>query len=162
MPQRIQVGQRLPEVTLARADGQTLERVELLPLLQGRRVVLVGLPGAFTPVCTGNHIPELKACAGSLKASGLQEIICVAPNSPWVVREWAERTDPEGQLTFLSDGNLELARAAGLQARAPRLFLGTCSARYAMIVDHAVIEKLAVEHDVEALSCTRPRPFVEL
>ncbi len=159
---RIQVGQRLPEVTLARANGLSLERVDLLPLLQGRRVVLVGLPGAFTPVCTGHHIPELKAHAASLKASGYQEIICIAPNSPWAVKAWADCTDPEGQLTFLSDGNLELARATGLAAHAPRLFLGSCSARYAMIVDRAVIQKLAVEADIDALSCTRPGLFAEI
>ena len=162
MGPRIKAGQRLPEVTLARAKGQSFETVDLLSLLRGRKVVLVGLPGAFTPICTGSHIPLLKSHASSLKASGFQQIICVAPNSPWVVKEWAERTDPEGQLTFLSDGNLELARAAGLQAQAHGLFLGSCSARYSMILDHAVIEKLAVEADIEALSCTRPQTFLDL
>lgn len=159
MKPRIQVGQRLPEVTLARVQGDALERVDLVRLLHGRKVILVGLPGAFTPVCTGRHIPELKAHASALKASGFGVIICVAPNSPWVVREWAARTDPDGQLMFLSDGNLELARASGLEAHAPQLFLGACSARYAMTLDHGVIAKLAVEADIEALSCTRPRSF---
>jgi peroxiredoxin len=156
MTRRIVVGQRLPAVSLARASGPSLEQAPLEPYLQGRRVVLVGLPGAFTPICTGQHIPELVAHAPSLKASGIDEIICVAPNSPWAVQAWAERTDPDGVLTFLSDGNLELTRACGLVARAPHLFLGECSARYIMILHHAVIERLAVETDIEQLTCTRP------
>src|ERR1700760_2143709 len=96
------VGDRLPTVKLARAVGAAeLEIIDLEQRLAGRRVVIVGLPGAFTPVCTGRHLPDLVANADRLKAAGMAEIICVAPNSPWVVREWALRTDPEEKLTFL-------------------------------------------------------------
>ena len=158
----IRVGERLPQVSLARLRGEIVEHVPLEPYLEGRRVVMIGLPGAFTPVCTQRHIPELVANAGSLKASGIDEIICVAPNSPWVVAEWSQQTDPEGRLTFLSDGNLELTRAAGLSSKAPHLFLGECSMRYALMLRHALIEKIAVEPDVENLACTRPVKFVEI
>lgn len=158
----IRVGERLPRVSLARSRGDAIERVPLEPYLEGRRVVMIGLPGAFTPVCTRRHIPELVANAPSLKASGIDEIICVAPNSPWVVGEWADQTDPGGRLTFLADGNLELTRAAGLSAKAPHLYLGECSMRYALMLHHAVIEKIAVEPDVENLACTRPAQFVEI
>lgn len=158
----IRVGERLPQVSLARLRGDVVERVPLESYLEGRQVVMIGLPGAFTPVCTRRHIPELVANAPALKASGIDEIICVAPNSPWVVGEWAGQTDPEGRLTFLSDGNHELIRAAGLTSKAPHLFLGECSVRYALMLRHAVIEKIAVEADVENLACTRPAHFVEL
>ena len=154
--QMIRVGQRLPHVELGQIVGDELEVVRLEPLLEGRRVILVGLPGAFTPLCTGQHLPDLIAHADRLKAAGVHQIFCIAPNSPWVVREWADHADPEGKLTFLSDGNLAFTRAAGMLARAPEFFLGQCSKRYTMILQHAVVEKLVVEPQIGVFNCTRP------
>jgi peroxiredoxin len=160
MPRRVRVGERLPAVQLARAKGPDLEIVDLERRLTGKRVIIVGLPGAFTPVCTGQHLPALIGMSDQLTRSGIDEIICVANNSPWVMQIWAEKMDPEGRVTFLSDGNLELARAAGLVTRAPDFFLGECSARYTMILQHAVIEKIAVEEQIEQFACTRPDAFI--
>lgn len=162
MPRRVRVGERLPEVYLAQARGPDLVQVNLEKKLLGRRVILVGLPGAFTPVCTGQHLPTLVAMSDQLKRSGIDEILCVAGNSPWVMQVWAEKVDPDNRITFLSDGNMELARAAGLTARAPDLYLGECSARYTMILNQAVIEKLAVEDQIESFACTRPETFVRI
>lgn len=157
----VRVGQRLPSVELAHIVGDQLKSVGLDGLLRGRRVVLVGLPGAFTPVCTGRHLPELIGQASKLRASGIDEIICVAPNSPWVVHEWAQRLDPGSQLTFLSDGNLDLAQKSGLSVMERSLFLGQCCKRFTVLLQNAVIEKLAVEETVNALTCTRPSTFLE-
>lgn len=159
MPRRVRVGERLPPVQLAKAKGAELELVDLEKLVSGKRVIVVGLPGAFTPVCTGQHLPSLVAMSDQILRSGFDEIICVANNSPWVMQIWAEKMDPEGRITFLSDGNLELARAAGLTTRAPEYYLGECSARYSIILQNAVIEKLAVEDNVEQFACTRPDLF---
>lgn len=77
----VRVGQRLVPVELGRIVNDELKSVQLDGLLRGRHVVLVGLPGAFTPVCSGKHLPELIGHASKLRASGIDEIICVAPNS---------------------------------------------------------------------------------
>jgi peroxiredoxin len=150
----ISVGRRLPSVRLARVEDEALCVVDLDRLLLGRKVVVVGLPGAFTPVCSGLHLPALIASAHKLKASGIAEIVCVTPSNPWAVRAWADRADPDGELTFLSDGNLDLARASGLLTREPNLFLGECSQRFAIILRDAVIEKLSIEPRIDAVSCT--------
>src|SRR5262249_44161415 len=134
--------------------------VDLHGLMAGRKVALIGLPGAFTPTCTRAHIPDLVEAAPQLAASGFQAIVCVAPNSPWVVAAWAERTDPDRRLTFLSDGNLELTRALGLSRKAPEFFLGECSARYSLIVRDLAILRVSVEERLEDLSCTRGAAFV--
>lgn len=154
-------GQRLPEAELCRVSGEILEVIQLERLLAGRRVIVVGLPGAFTPVCTGKHLPELINHADRLKASGIDDIICIAPNSPWVVEAWAVRVDPENKLAFWSDGNFVFTRAAGLTTTAPSYFLGHCSKRYTMIVDNAVVEKLAVEPQIDAFGCTRPEHILQ-
>lgn len=77
-----------------------------------------------------------------------------------MVHEWALRLDPERQLTFLSDGNLDLARNSGLSITERSLFLGQCSRRFTMLLKNAVIEKMAVEDTVNALTCTRPSTFL--
>lgn len=159
---RVRVGERLPNVILAQSRGSEVLQVHLERKLLGRRVIMVGLPGAFTPVCTGQHLPALVAMADKLKQSGIDEIVCIATNSPWVMQVWAEKIDPENRLTFLSDGNMEFSRAAGLTARSTDYYLGECSARYSMILNHAVIEKLAVEDQIEAFACTRPDTFIRV
>lgn len=157
----LKVGLRVPKAKLARIVKGALETVKLENLLGGRRVILVGLPGAFTPICSGKHLPDLIANAPRLKAAGIDEIICVAPNSPWVMDEWSRAADPDGKLTFLSDGNAEFTRDAGMLTRAPWLHMGTCSKRYTVIVKDGLVEKLAVEDQIEVFNCTRPAKMLD-
>jgi peroxiredoxin len=77
-----------------------------------------------------------------------------------VVHEWSQRLDPDGQLTFLSDGNLDLARNSGLAVTERSLFLGQCSKRFTLLLKNAIIEKIAVEDTINALTCTRPSTFL--
>jgi peroxiredoxin len=77
------------------------------------------------------------------------------------VQAWADQVDPGGNLTFLSDGNLELARAAGLVTREPSYFLGECSKRFTLILRNAVIEKIAVEPRIDMVSCTSAKHLLD-
>jgi len=109
-------------------DG-SMYTIELHELIAGRRAVIAGVPGAFTPVCTCRHIPDILENAARLRGAGYDLIACVAPNSPWAVAAWAGEVDPAGVMTFLSDGNLTLARALGVTVSVPDLMLGETSAR---------------------------------
>lgn len=154
------LGRRLPGVHLATLVDDELCLVNLEVETQGRRALVVGLPGAFSPVCTRLHLPALVRSAARLKASGYEQIYCVAPDNPWVMREWAQRLDPEGRLLFLSDGNMEFVRAAGLATREKDLFLGDCSKRYSLDVRNAVVERAAVEDRAATFNCTRPSQLI--
>jgi len=136
--------------------GGEIESVALERQLQGRKVLLLGVPGAFTPVCTTEHVPELVAHADRLKASGIDRIFCIATNDPWSIALWAEQLDPEGKVEFLSDGNLDFGRALGLTTREPEVFLGERSRRFLMVTEDVVIRHLVVEPNSLALTCTRP------
>lgn len=151
----IRPGQRLPAVHLAELEFGEIRIRPLEKLLSGRKVLVVGVPGAFTPVCTTRHLPAFVEKAGQLKASGFDEIFCIAPNDPWTLEVWARQIDPEGRLRFLSDGNLEFIRAAGLVTRETGLFLGDRSRRYTLSVTNAVVDKLNVETDVIDVTCSR-------
>lgn len=160
MTLRIQPGDRIPQASLGRLVHGEVELVSLQQLLADKRAVIVGLPGAFTPVCTCEHVPDLLGNVDQLRASGIDYVIVVAPNSPWAIEAWAERVDPSGKIMFLSDGNLALARALGVNTFDPANMLGETTARYMMIAGKGVVHRINVEPNVNRLSCTRAQDVV--
>jgi peroxiredoxin len=151
-----QPGDRAPNLQLARLVDDHLETIHLHALTARRRGIIIGVPGAFTPVCTYRHIPDFVAKADRLRAQGFDLIACVAPNDPWTVQAWAHYVDPMGKITFLSDGNLALARALRATVADYDNFLGETSTRYLMMLKSGVIERLTLEPHPMALTCTRP------
>ncbi|MEZ6022763.1 MAG: redoxin family protein [Hyphomonadaceae bacterium] len=146
MSPRLSPGDQVPQVVLARLlpTGE-VQPLALREMLNGKRGVLVGIPGAFTPVCTQTHIPELVTQADRLRRAGFDHVLCIVPDNPWVLNAWAPLVDPQGKLTFLSDGNLKLARALGVTLLDQRNFLGECPTRYMLVAEDGVITRLHTE-----------------
>jgi 2-Cys peroxiredoxin 5 len=161
MRQEILVGSRIPDVKLAWLENGDIVSRNSHAIFEHHRAVVVGLPGAFTPVCTKQHVPDFVKNAPRLRASGFTELICLVPNDPFALIEWQEALDPKGELTFLSDGNLDFATALGLTTRHTRLFLGWRSERYMMIVENGMITRFRVEPNIITYSCTRPGDAVD-
>lgn len=158
----VQVGDRAPDVTLAQLRNDVVEPVRLASLLAARRAVIVGVPGAFTPICTRRHIPEFIEQAPRLRASGFDVVACVTPNNPWVTEAWGRSLDPGGQVTFYSDGNLALARALHATLVDYANFLGETSGRFLLVAHSGVIKHFALEPHPAELTCTRPREVWDL
>src|SRR3954468_11018588 len=97
MSELITTGSMLPSVILGRLApaSDLIEPVSLTFLLQGRRAVLFGVPGAFTPVCTREHIPGFVEHADRLRRAGVDDVICIAPNDPWTMEAWSVALDPD-------------------------------------------------------------------
>lgn len=151
---RVAAGQRIPAAALAELRDGELELVRTERLFEGRRAIVMGMPGAFSPTCAQRHLPDFVGNAERLRAAGFQLLACVTPNDPWVIERWAREVDPGSKIRFLSDGNMELTRKLGLSVRADSYHLGERSARYTMILRDAVIEKLAVENAIDEFACT--------
>ncbi len=149
------VGQRLPPVYLGELVNGEVRRVALETLLAGCRAVVFGIPGAFTPICSERHAPEFVAKASALRSIGIDQIICIGANDPWVMAAWGDSLDPTGQVRFLSDGNLDFARQSGLIENHTDYFLGDRLKRFVMITQDAVVEHLGVENTMLTLSCSR-------
>lgn len=145
----------MPQARLARLVGGQVQHVELLDLIAGKRVLIAGMPGAFTPVCSCEHVPNLIGNATRLRAQGLQDVICVLPNNPWIVEAWAREVDPDNKLLFLSDAPLTFARALGVTLFDENLGLGETSARYLLLAERGVVHQLSVERRIMDLTCTR-------
>ncbi len=111
----------------------------------GRKVVLFGLPGAFTPTCHKNHLPGFIDRGAAFKAKGVVEIAMTSVNDPFVLDAWSKATGAAGHVAFLADGNAEFAKALGLEFDASMGGLGVRSKRYSMLVEDGVVKLLNVE-----------------
>lgn len=160
MTPRLGPGDRLPQAVLGQLVNGVVQRVDFHTLLAGKRAVVVGIPGAFTPVCSCEHIPDLLRNVARFSASGIEHVVCIAPDNPWVVEAWAREVDPDGRILFLSDGNLSLARALGVNVVDADRCLGEVSARYMMLIDRGIVRRLNVESGINDLTCTRSEDIV--
>jgi peroxiredoxin len=141
----IQVGQTLPAGMLYRRGENGLEEISTQALFAQRTVVLFAVPGAFTPTCSDEHLPGFIVNADALKAAGVDEIVCLAVNDPFVMRAWAQAYDVDADFTFLSDGNGDWTQALGMQRDMRKAALGMRSKRYAMLVADGVLTWLGVD-----------------
>jgi peroxiredoxin len=141
----ISVGERLPEAIfkVMTPDGPANRTTS--EAFGGRRVLLFGVPGAFTPTCHRNHLPGYVESFYEIRARGADAIICTAVNDVFVLDAWSRASGADGKIEFLADGNAEFARAAGLDYDGTPFGLGTRSKRYAMVVDDGVVEAIEVE-----------------
>jgi peroxiredoxin len=141
----IKVGDRLPEATFRVVTADGVKPRLASEVFAGKRVVLIGMPGAFTPTCHKNHLPGFVTHAGNIKAKGVDEIVVTAVNDHWVMRQWGKATGGDGHIEFLADNNAEFAKAIGMDYDATGGLGGLRSKRYAMLVDDGVVKVLNVE-----------------
>jgi len=140
-------GKRVPQVTFrVRQDGEWHD-VTTDDLFKGKTVVVFSLPGAFTPTCSGSHVPRFNELAGVLKANGVDDIICISVNDTFVMNEW-KKTQQADNITFIPDGNGEFTEGMGMLVEKNDLGFGKRSWRYSMLVKDGIIEKMFIEPDV--------------
>jgi peroxiredoxin len=141
----IKVGDKLPNATFRLATEEGAKPVSAEAFFGGRKIVLFGLPGAFTPTCQNNHLPGFLANEAAFKAKGVDEVAMTSVNDHYVLAAWAEATGAKGHLAFLADGAGAFARAAGLDFDATAGGLGVRSKRYSMLVEDGVVKRLNIE-----------------
>ena len=141
----IKVGDSIPEATfhVMTEDGPAPRTTN--QIFPGKKIVLIAVPGAFTPTCSMNHLPPFIEKADEIKAKGVDEILVTGVNDVFVMGAWAKHTGGEGKVTFLADGSATFAKEIGLSLDLGERGLGTRSQRYAMIVDNGVVKSLSVD-----------------
>lgn len=139
----IQVGDRIPEVTLKRIR-EGMETLDTLALFDGRRAVLFAVPGAFTPTCSARHLPGYVDRFGDFRHLGI-DVFCMAVNDPFVMKAWGESQQVPDGLQLLSDGNGDFTRALGLEMDASAAGMGLRSRRFALYVDNGVVRATFIE-----------------
>ncbi len=144
----ISVGDKLPEVTLLKMGEEGPEEISLGGLVKGRKVVIFGLPGAYTGTCSTAHVPSFVRNMEALKAKGIDEVICVAVNDPFVLKAWGIDTGAiQAGISILGDASSELTSALGMEFSAPSRGFIKRSKRYALMAHDGVVQVLHEEEN---------------
>jgi peroxiredoxin len=153
----ISVGDRLPEANFKTMTADGASDLTTADVFAGRKVVLFGVPGAFTPGCTNNHLPGYLENYDAIRARGVDTVAVVAVNDHHVMGAWARFTGGDGKILYLADGNGDFVRALGLEADFSNNGMGMRSKRFSMIVDEGKVTALNVETKpgVDASSAAR-------
>ncbi len=148
----IKVGDRLPAGTLSEyieveGNGCTIgpNEFKVSDLVKGRKVVIFGLPGAFTPTCSAKHVPSYVQNLDKLKAKGVAEVVCMSVNDAFVMGAWARDQKTGGKVRMMGDGSAAYAKALGLENDLTARGLGIRCQRFSMLVDDGVVKTLNVE-----------------
>jgi peroxiredoxin len=141
----IKVGDAIPDVKLKEMGEGGPKDVSIGELTKGRTVVFFAVPGAFTPTCSMKHLPGFVEKSSALRSKGVDEIVCLSVNDPFVMGAWGKDQGAGGKVRMLADGNGEFTRAVGLEMDGSAFGLGKRSQRYAMIVRDGKVKELLVE-----------------
>ena len=137
-------GRRVPDVTFRVRENNEWKNVTTHDLFDGKTVAVFSLPGAFTPTCSSTHLPRFNELAPAFFANGVDSIVCVAVNDPFVMSAWGKETGSP-DVTMLADGNGDFAKALGLTMDGSGFGLGQRGQRFSMIVDDGKVAQLNVE-----------------
>jgi glutaredoxin/glutathione-dependent peroxiredoxin len=148
----IKVGDRLPEGTLTElieveTPGCTIgpNAFPVQDLVKGKRVVIFGLPGAFTPTCSAKHVPSYVQKHDQLKGKAVDEVWCVSVNDAFVMGAWGKDQKCGGKVRMMADGSATFTKALGLDMDLTPRGMGVRSQRYSMLVEDGVVKALHVE-----------------
>lgn len=159
----LQVGDEFPQVQLKyvpyNADAGSSDACGAPQILDtksdftGKKVVIFGVPGAFTPTCSAQHLPAFVSQADAIKAKGADLIICAASNDFFVLDAWAKQENVKGKVVLVSDANGDMGKATGLTLDLSQMGLGSHRlTRFAAIVDNGKVTYLSVEPDPSAVT----------
>lgn len=148
----IKVGDRLPDGTLtemidAEREGCTVgpNNFSVSNLVKAKRIVVFGLPGAFTPTCSAKHVPSYVESFDKLKAKKVDEIWCLSVNDAFVMGAWGRDQKAGGKVRMMADGSAMFTKALGLDMDLTPRGMGVRSQRYSMLVDDGIVKSLNVE-----------------
>jgi glutaredoxin-like protein len=141
-------GQNIPDVALRYRAGGEWKVTSTGELFAGKNIIVFSLPGAFTPTCSSTHLPRYNELAPVFKQHGIDAIVCVSVNDPFVMEEWAKSQEADN-LMLLPDGNGAFTEGMGMMVDKSDLNFGRRSWRYSMLVRDRKIEKMFIEPQKE-------------
>ncbi|MEE9278083.1 MAG: peroxiredoxin, partial [Dehalococcoidia bacterium] len=141
-------------------EGGAPKPVKLSELVAGKKAIIFGIPGAFTPTCSNQHLPSFVNDAQALADKGIDSVICMSTNDIFVLQAWNQASGGEN-ITMLADGNGDISRALDLGLDASALGLGFRTTRFAMYVEDGVVKALNVEESPRECTVSSAQGILE-
>jgi glutaredoxin/glutathione-dependent peroxiredoxin len=138
-------GQSIPSATLRKMTEEGIVEVSTTDYCKGRKVIIFGLPGAFTPTCSRTHVPSFVKHYDELQQKGVSAIACVSVNDAFVMDAWGQTLGAAGKVDMLADGSADFAKALDLTLDLSAKGMGLRMNRFLLIVDDGVVTNVKIE-----------------
>jgi len=156
----ISVGEKLPAVDLF--EGAPDAKVNTGADLSKGKTVIFGVPGAFTPTCSNDHVPGFLADVDALKAKGVDNIVCVSVNDPFVMASWGKSLDPGNKIKFLADTCGTFTKALDMEFDLTAVLGNVRCKRFALVAQDGVVKGVNVEPDGAGLTCSKASEVLKM
>ncbi len=141
----VSTGDKIPLVTLKTMTSEGPKDITTAEIFAGKKVVLFGLPGAFTPTCSAKHLPGFIEKAAAFTDKGVDTIACISVNDAFVMGAWGKAQNAGDTVLLLADGSADFAKAMGLDADFSAYGMGIRCKRFALVAEDGVVKVLNVE-----------------
>ena len=146
---KLKIKDQIPDIEIFHLlDGEP-QTSKIRDILGNGKVVLFGLPGAFTSTCSKLHLPGYVANTDKIKSKGIEKIFCLSVNDPFVMNAWGEANNAGGKITMLSDPYLLFTKAIGAEVDRNSKGMGIRSNRYAMVIQNLEVINIQVEKETK-------------
>jgi len=157
---KIKEGDRLPDAKVFVLEKEPRE-VSIKEIIGSDKVILFGLPGAFTPTCSAKHLPGFVSAIGQLEEKNVKKVICISINDPFVMDAWGKAHNVQNKVIMLGDSKGEFTKNIGAEKNLSHRGLGTRSSRYTMLVENGKIIKISEEEIVGKCEITSAEFFLK-
>ena len=142
-------------------EGEPIKK-NIEEILKNKKVVLFGLPGAYTSVCSAKHLPGYVNLYEEYKKKGIDRIICISVNDPFVMNAWGKENNVGEKVLMMGDPFLNFTKAIGAEVDKSGRGLGVRSNRYTMLIDNLKVVKIQEEKDTGSCEVSAAKNFFEL
>ena len=153
-------GDRLPDAKVFIFDNDPKE-VSIKEIIGEDKVIIFGLPGAFTPTCSAKHLPGFINATEEIKKKGIKKILCISVNDPFVMNAWGKIHNVGDKILMVGDYNATFTKNIGAEVNLHRRGLGIRSSRYSMLVEKGIIVKIKEEETAGTCESTAAENFIK-
>ena len=158
---KIKEGEKLPVSEFFFLDSNGPQKIRSVDLFQNQKAIVIGVPGAFTKVCSAKHLPGYVNNFEAAKQKGVTKIICISVNDPNVMKAWGESQKVDGKVFMAADPYCEFTKSIGAEIDRTEKGLGIRSARYTMLVENNVIKTIKEEKDTGVCDISAAENFIK-
>ena len=159
---KLKIKDQIPDIEIFHLIDGEPQTIKIRDILGNGKVVLFGLPGAFTSTCSKLHLPGYVGNADKIKSKGIEKIFCLSVNDPFVMNAWGEANNAGGKITMLSDPYLLFTKAIGAEVDRNSKGMGIRSNRYAMVIQNLEVINIQVEKETKQCGLSSAEGVLDL
>ena len=159
---KLKINDQIPDIEIYQLINGEPQKSKLPNILGKDKIILFGLPGAFTSTCSKLHLPGFVANANNIKAKGIKDIFCLSVNDPYVMNAWGEANNVGNKIKMLSDPYLFFTKAIGAEVDRNSKGMGTRSNRYAIVIENLKVITIQVEKETKQCGLSSAETILDI